>query len=107
LGEEGFEEGKDFDRVTLSGLFGPVHWENEYHPAILSYDFALGPSTSLRHKNGVRFRTATVLNVIAKRYRKVVAYLDSRPYQETFGPVARQFSSHTVDKIHDLCPFMS
>jgi hypothetical protein len=106
LSAEGLTEGRDFDRITLSGRYGPVHWDNESHPAILSYDFALGPTVSERHRDALRFRTATVLNVIGKRYRKIAAYLGSRPYEETFGPVARQFTSHTVEEIHDLCPVL-
>lgn len=106
LGSEGLTEGRDFDRVTLSGRYGPVHWANELDPAILSYDFALGPTVSERHRDALRFRTATVLNVIAKRYRQVATYLDSRPYEDTFGPVARQFTPHTVAQIHDLCPIL-
>lgn len=106
LGSEGLIEGRDFDRITLSGRFGPVHWANELDPAVLSYDFALGPTVSERHRDALRFRTATVLNVIAKRYRKVATYLDSRPYRETFGPVARQFTPYTVARVHDLCPIL-
>jgi hypothetical protein len=34
----------------------------------------------------------------------VAAYLSSKPYEETFGPVTRQFTSHTVEQVHDLCP---
>jgi hypothetical protein len=103
LASEGFSEGVDFDRVTVSGLHGPVHWANESHPAVLGYDFAILPTTSAEHIEDLRYRTASVLNVIGKRYTRIVAYLRPRAYEATFGPVTQSFSGEIVRDIHGIC----
>jgi hypothetical protein len=72
----------------------------------MGYDFALGPMTSLAHKQSIRFRTATVLNVIGRKYRRAVAYLPTRPYEDAFGPVTRAFSVPSVDEMHRVCPLL-
>lgn len=106
LESAGLAEGRDFDRITFSGLHGPVHWEDEEHPAILSYDFPLGNAVSDGHIQFLRLRTATVLGVIRKRYRSAVAYLPSRPYWSVFGPVARSFRSHVVRQLDDVAELL-
>jgi 7-cyano-7-deazaguanine tRNA-ribosyltransferase len=100
LKDAGLHEGEDFDRITLSGLFGPVHWDHEKNPAILAYDFQLGNLVSETHRNLLKLRTANVLNVIRKKYEgAAVAYLPSKPYKAVFGPVIESFASHVADEI--------
>lgn len=84
-------EGRDYDRVTLSGFFGPVHWTDEESPAIVRYDFPLTRAVSPDHIRRLRILTATVLGVIGKRYTKLAAYLPGGVYQETFAPTLKPF----------------
>lgn len=102
LAREGFEEGRDYDRITLSGLYGPVHWNDEIHPAIMTYDFKLGPSTTKEHINNIRFNLGTVLNVIRKKYVNLIGYLKSPSYFGTFGPVIHSFNGILVDRNEDI-----
>ncbi|HUR25005.1 MAG TPA: hypothetical protein VM327_03200 [Candidatus Thermoplasmatota archaeon] len=98
LEAKGLREGKDFDRITLSGLYGPVHWKHEAHPAIMAYDFQLGRLVSAEHKLQLEYRTSSVLNVIRKKYDgNSVAVLDSKPYREVFEPVVTRFDGRVVD----------
>ncbi|HZY70872.1 MAG TPA: DUF5591 domain-containing protein [Thermoplasmata archaeon] len=103
LESEGWVEGDDFDRITLSGLYGPVHWDHEGNPAIMGYDFPLTNAIHPRHTEFLRIRTATVLGVIGKHYRRIVAYLQPRLYGATFGPVVEGFDARIVDEPHDIC----
>ncbi len=103
LESDGWIEGDDFDRITLSGLYGPVHWNHENHPAIMSYDFPLTKAIHPRHTEFLRIRTATVLGVIGKRYGGLVAYLQPRLYGTTFGPVVQDFDAQVVERPHDIC----
>jgi len=103
LESDGWIEGDDFDRITLSGLYGPVHWDHEDHPAIMGYDFPLTNAIDPRHTEFLRIRTATVLGVIAKRYRGLVAYLKPRRYGTTFGPVVEDFDAQIAGSPHDIC----
>lgn len=101
----GLREGKDFDRITLSGLYGPVHWTHEDHPAIRGYDFPLSRLVSESHKSLLKLRTANVFNVIRKKYAASVAHLPQKPYQAVFGPVVEAFAGQVSDeaeKIPDL-----
>ncbi|MEA3191515.1 MAG: 7-cyano-7-deazaguanine tRNA-ribosyltransferase [Thermoplasmata archaeon] len=99
LADEGLLEGRDFDRITLSGLYGPVHWTHESHPAIMAYDFQLGRLVSDIHRNQLKLRTANVLNVIHKKYARSIAYLPNKPYMNVFGPVVQSFSDNVVDDL--------
>lgn len=95
----GLSEGEDFDRVTISGLYGPVHWANESHPSILSYDFPLNELVGDKQLERVRFRVASTLNVIGKRYDAIVGFFKSRQYGAAFGPVVRSFGGTIVDDV--------
>jgi hypothetical protein len=98
----GLLEGKDYDRVTLSGLFGPVHWLQEQHPAVLTYDFVLNKLASQEHLQYLRMRTATVLGVIMKKYDDASAYLPSRAYRAAFGPVVETFDVSVFTELEEL-----
>ena len=103
----GFREGAEFDRVTLSGLYGPVHWRHESLPPILSYDFPLGRNVSERHLAYLRLRTANVLNVLRHRYKRIIALLHPKAYLSTFGTIATRFSGQVVDEPHEICKALS
>ena len=102
LAKQGFTEGTHYDRITVSGLFGPVHWRDETLPAILSYDFEISPTTSQQHLLQLRFNLGTVLNVIRKRYDKMIGFLKPSTYVKTFGPVIRSFDGVLVEKEEDI-----
>jgi tRNA-guanine family transglycosylase len=102
LAKEGLQESRDYDRITLSGVYGPVHWRHENYPAIMQYDFALGDGVSEHHIQYLQMRTAMVLNVISKKYENKVAYIRSRRYQNAFEPVLRRFDIPLIDDISKL-----
>lgn len=84
-------DGRDYDRVTLSGMYGPVHWKDETHPAILSYDFPLSGPVHPEQLRRLKFKTAAVLGVISRKYDAIVAVLKPPAYAEVFGPVTEAF----------------
>jgi 7-cyano-7-deazaguanine tRNA-ribosyltransferase len=106
LSDKGFEEGIDYDRITLSGLYGPVHWKDETLPDILSYDFQLNNMISKTHLNQLSFTFGTVLNVIRKRYNNLIGFIRPRIYLETFGPVIYSFNGILVSSLQDIPPHL-
>ena len=103
LKHEGYIENKDYDRITLSGLYGPVSWKDEDKDGILNYDFQLCDTVGDMHKQNLRIRTATVLNTIKKRYDRMVAYLPAKQYRDTFQPILEEFDTLVVTTQDDLC----
>lgn len=95
------EEKTDFDVVTLSGLFGPVHWKDEMRPEILSYDFRLTNMTSEKHIYDLRMRTVTVMEVIRKKYEHSYALMNGL-YFKTFAPILVEYDTEVVSKLPDL-----
>lgn len=95
-------EGRDYDRITLSGYFGPVHWTDESHPAVLNYDFPLTRAVSEDHIRRLRVQTASVLGVIGRRYSHRAAFLPGGVYAETFGPTLKPFGVAVVEDLDDL-----
>jgi hypothetical protein len=58
----------------------------------------LGRLVTSEHKRQLEFRTASVLNVIRKRYDgNAVAVLASKAYREVFEPIVKQFDSRVVE----------
>jgi len=102
LSKLGRVEGRDFDRISLSGLFGPVHWRHERHPAIMRYDFQLPTFASEEHSQHLQYRTSMVLRVVGRKYVSVIAYIPSKAYSSVFGPVALQFGIPVVKKVDDI-----
>ncbi len=104
--EAGFEEGRDYDRITLSGLYGPVHWKDEMKPEILSYDFQLGSTVNQEHLVKLRFTLGTVLNVIRKKYYSMIGFLPLPVYAKTFGPVLLSFNGVIARKFDELNSYL-
>lgn len=104
LERNGFIEGKAYDRITLSGLFGPVHWKDETLPVIMNYDFPLRKTTANEHLTGIRFALSNVLNVIRKKYDIMIGYLPPKMYLQTFGPIIKAFDGELVEKPEEI-PF--
>lgn len=102
LEQSGLKEGVDYDKITFSGLFGPVHWKDETLPTIMGYDFRLEFTTTQEHVNNIRFVTGSVLNVIRKKYDSMVGYLWPSAYLRTFGPVIKSFDGDLVENINDI-----
>lgn len=98
LHESGLIEGTDYDRITLSGLFGPVHWNHETLPAVLNYDFELTSEASARHMMFLRLRTANVLSIVRGKYGTIVAYLRGKTYRGAFGPVIERYAAELTDR---------
>lgn len=97
----GMVEFQDFETITLSGLYGPVHWKDETKPEIISYDHRLTNMTSQDHINYLRIRTAMVLSVISKKYETSFSVIRG-VYQKAFGEVLRRYNIRTVDNAEDL-----
>lgn len=97
----GLAEFKDFETVTLSGLYGPVHWKDEMKPEIISYDHRLTNMTSQDHLDFLRVRTAIVLGVISKQYESSFSVIRGL-YQKAFGEVLRKYNVITVNHAEEL-----
>jgi tRNA-guanine family transglycosylase len=95
-------ESKDFDRITISGMYGPVHWKDETHPAILGYDFVLTNATSKEHIDKLKFITGTILGVIRKKYENVVGYFPPPAYNRAFAPVIRSFKGEIAEDVSEI-----
>lgn len=106
LNNRNLKEGVNFDRISLSGLYGPVHWKDEGKPAILSYDFSLNnPTVSQAHIKQLRLKTTYVMKAITKKYKKLVAVLTSNSYEKTFGPVLESYGIPVLGEIEGLTDF--
>jgi tRNA-guanine family transglycosylase len=95
------QENLDFDVITMSGLFGPVHWKDEMRPEILSYDFRLTNMTSEKHIYNLRMKTVTVMEVVRKKYEYSYALINGL-YYKTFAPILEEFDTHVGTKLSDL-----
>ncbi len=102
LADIGLRENIDYDRITVSGLFGPVHWKDETLPAILGYDYELRSTATQHHINNLRFALGTTLNVIRKKYDSVIGYLNPKIYLKTFGPVIQDFRGILVSDLTEI-----
>lgn len=103
LREHGFRESSEFDRITLSGLYGPVHWRDESDPRIVGYDFKLDSTVRESHRQFLRTRTGTVLGMLHRRYESIVAFLRPGTYRDVFGPIIEAHSANLVSDIHQIC----
>jgi 7-cyano-7-deazaguanine tRNA-ribosyltransferase len=106
LESKGFRVEDDFDRITLSGFYGPVHWRDEELLPVMSYDFRLTPIVDDSHLRELRYRTACVLNVIQARYDTTVAYLRSAVYEAAFGHVLRSFNVSIARDVTEVARVM-
>jgi hypothetical protein len=95
----GLEEARDYDRVTLSGIHGPVHWKDERLPLVMDYDFPLSAAVSDAHVRSLRVRTATFLGLARRRYAAIVAYLRNSRYREVFGPTVLVFKGQVASDL--------
>lgn len=77
-------------KVTLSGLYGPVPEEYESRPAVCEYDFQLD-HLDVKQINMLIDRTLKFLKKYGDQYRKgCVAYATSRAYRTVLEEVANQ-----------------
>ncbi len=107
LKNAGFEEGVDYDRITLSGLYGPVHWENERDENIMSYDFSLGNSlVNNEHKQELKYKMALVLDYIRNKYKRTIGYFPSSSYSKVFGTVLLNHGGIVCDTVNDIIKAM-
>lgn len=106
LRNHGFKEEREYDRITLSGLFGPVHWDDERKQPILSYDFRMDPTIGERHRQRIRVRTGLVLSSVAKKYDRVVAVLRPGAYEKLFRPVLETHDADVVSEAHQVCEIL-
>jgi 7-cyano-7-deazaguanine tRNA-ribosyltransferase len=102
LNAKGYRHEGDFDRITLSGFFGPVHWNDESLAPVMAYDYRLTPVADRDHVRELRYRTASVLNVIHDRYDSIVAYLRSPSYGAVFGDVVRSFGGTVASDVDEV-----
>ncbi|MCL4872202.1 MAG: tRNA-guanine transglycosylase [Anaerolineae bacterium] len=79
------------DKVTLSGLYGPVPFACESAPAIMEYDFRLITSNRQQIELCAE-RLVTFLRRHESFYEHCIAYGTSNAYRLVFEQVARQYS---------------
>jgi tRNA-guanine family transglycosylase len=99
--EFGLEEFVDYNVITMSGLYGPVHWADERRPEIISYDFRLTNATSASHISNLRATTATVMSVVAKKYQNSYSIMNGI-YDRTFSPILMNLGVKTFHDVNDL-----
>ncbi len=90
LQEQGINLRK-IEKVTLSGMYGPVPQNFETEPPILEYDFVLSSRTPEKQVNLVSTRLKEFLETYAKN-RWVVAYIGSKSYREIVKRVQRELN---------------
>ncbi|WP_297509717.1 DUF5591 domain-containing protein [Thermococcus sp.] len=90
LQEQGINLRK-IEKVTLSGMYGPVPQNFETEPPILEYDFILSSRTPEKQVNLVSTRLKEFLETYAKN-RWVVAYIGSKSYREIVKRVQRELN---------------
>jgi len=105
LEKYGYFEGKDYDRITLSGLLGPVHWNDELNPIVMSYNFKLTNITSDKHYSILKYKTTMILNVINKKYDRIYAFLPNKNYQKSYQKILESFNIRVFTNYHDINSF--
>jgi 7-cyano-7-deazaguanine tRNA-ribosyltransferase len=83
------------DKVTLSGLYGPVPQDYESDPAILSYDFRLITSNRKQIELCVE-RLVEFLERHGKNYEHCIAYGTSSAYRTVFEKTAQKYQGLEV-----------
>lgn len=79
------------DKVTLSGLYGPIPLKFEMDEAILHYDFRLTTNNSIQIDLCVE-RLVEFLERHGEYYRHCLAYATSNAYRTVLERAARQYS---------------
>jgi tRNA-guanine family transglycosylase len=97
----GWKEGINYDIITISGLYGPVHWEDERNPIILSYDFRLSNLTNLEHINNLKLKTHEILKVLSKKYEKSYAIFNG-VYFKIFSDIFEKNNIKVFKSIEDF-----
>ena len=82
---------KKIEKVTLSGMYGPVPQDFEKEAPILEYDFILSSRTPEGHVTLVSTRLREFLEANAKD-RWVVAYIGSRAYRKIVQRVQKELN---------------
>lgn len=82
---------RQIDKVTLSGLYGPVPYIYESHPAIMEYDFRLTTNNRQQIKLCAE-RLAIFLQQQGDYYEHCIAYSTSNAYRTVFEYAARQYN---------------
>lgn len=80
---------KHLEKVTLSGMYGPVPQDFEKEPPVLEYDFMLSSRTSEEHILLVSTRLKEFLETHAKG-KFVVAYIGSKAYRKIVQRVQKE-----------------
>jgi tRNA-guanine family transglycosylase len=78
------------DKVTLSGLYGPVPYECEAERSVLEYDFRL----STNNKNQIEECTNRLVQFLERHgehYEQCIAYGTSNAYRTVFDKTAKQY----------------
>jgi predicted RNA-binding protein len=79
------------DKVTLSGLYGPVPYECEKERSVLEYDFRL----TTNNKNQIEECTNRLVQFLerhGKHYEQCIAYGTSNAYRTVFDKTAKQYA---------------
>ena len=79
------------DKVTLSGLYGPVPYQFEHAPQILAYDFRLTSS----NRNQIDKCTNRLVDFLERHgssYEYCIAYGTSNAYRTVFDKTVKKFS---------------
>jgi predicted RNA-binding protein len=79
------------DKVTLSGLYGPVPYECEEERPVLEYDFRL----TTNNKNQIEECTNRLVQFLeryGKHYEQCIAYGTSNAYRTVFDKTAKQYA---------------
>lgn len=82
---------EQIDKVTLSGLYGPVPSACESHPAVLEYDFKLTTSNRSQIELCAK-RLAVFLERHGNHYEHCIAYGTSNAYRAVFENAASQYN---------------
>lgn len=79
------------DKVTLSGLYGPVPFECENERAVLEYDFRLTTNNKSQIEECTN-RLVEFLERHGKHYEQCIAYGTSNAYRTVFDKSAKQYA---------------
>lgn len=82
---------KLLDKVTLSGLYGPVPEKYEAHEAVMGYDFRLD-SLDRAQISVVTARLVDYLKCYSDRYLACIGYATSKAYRTVMEQAAKEVS---------------
>jgi len=89
------ENDSRIDKVTVSGMYGPVPQKYENRKEILSYDYML-TSNNKKRKQLIVERLSKLLQIYGHHYKEIIGYATTKAYREVIEKAIKQYGRGIV-----------